>query len=85
MCREKSDRERLENWNGKIETLIELYSSCTEGEGVGGGERDTAGLVAGPPPLLVFLRFSFCINEIFLSWSEGETFSRLKSCCNVFK
>ena len=31
------------------------YSCWGVGGGLGGGERDTVGLVAGPPPLLVFL------------------------------
>ena len=38
------------------ETEVQIYSSCKEGGGVGGGERETVGLVAGPPPLLVFLK-----------------------------
>ncbi len=43
----------------KKEVVVEVYGE--EGGGVGGGERETVGLVAGPPPLLVFLKISFSI------------------------
>ena len=40
--------------------MEEFYSSYEEdGGGVGGGERETVGLVAGPPPLRVFLNIAF--------------------------
>ena len=43
--------------------MVKVYSSCEDGGGgVDGGERETIGLVAGPPPLLVFLKMSFSIS-----------------------
>ena len=56
--RKKCDRTLFLAWRLSRGGLywVQLYSSCNEGGGVGGGERDTVGLVAGPPPLLVFLQ-----------------------------
>ena len=48
--------------------MLEVYSPCEEGGGVGGGERETIGLVAGPPPFLVFLEISLVITKNFLGW-----------------
>ena len=41
--------------------MEEFYCSYEEdgGGGVGGGESETVGLVAGPPPLRVFLNIAF--------------------------
>ena len=51
--------EKEERGGGEKASVVEVYGE--EGGGVGGGERETVGLVAGPPPLLVFLKISFSI------------------------